>query len=286
MAKVLCVEDERDLREDIAEELEAAGHEVMQACDGIEALELIGNTPPDIVISDITMPRMNGNALLKAVRERHPSLANMPFIFLTALADQGDIVDGLAEGADDYLTKPIDFELLIGKVNAEARRRERIQTKAEQDYVKLYKALSAEANKHLKTGEDAQPRAAERKLTVHLVGSDVREMHIVQAVFENAGHEVKCFTRLSHFREALAHTTPHGLFLWPTLGGTSSKELIPDIPAEKCLTVLVAKPTDPSYRALNEAADMSLSFPIGEKVLLSRFLKAGIAKFGAGGSMH
>ena len=95
MITVLCVEDERDVRELIVEELEDAGIRVLQAENGKEGLDKILTQRPDIVISD----------------------TNMPVLFLTALADREKMIEGLGAGAESYLTKPIDFDVLMAKIH-------------------------------------------------------------------------------------------------------------------------------------------------------------------------
>jgi len=131
MTTILCIEDETSLRQDISEELEDAGYEVEQACDGEEGLKLILKHQPDLVLCDITMPKKNGYELLNEIREKYPLLAEMPFIFLTALADKERIVAGFKCGADAYLTKPIDFELLLTTVQTSLRQMDRIKHKQE-----------------------------------------------------------------------------------------------------------------------------------------------------------
>lgn len=117
MITVLCVEDERDVRELIVEELQDAGLRVIQAENGKEGLDAILTQRPDIVISDITMPEMDGIAMLGELQINHPQLSNMPFVFLTALSDKEKVVEGLGAGAETYLTKPIDFDVLMAKIN-------------------------------------------------------------------------------------------------------------------------------------------------------------------------
>ena len=147
MATILCIEDEATLRGDIAEELEESGHEVLQAADGAAGLELIVTRYPDLVISDITMPAMSGFDVLMKVRAEHPDLANMPVIFLSALASQNDVVEGLKQGADEYLTKPIDFALLAAKVEALLRQAERVRQKKEEAVEKVKAYESRTGNK-------------------------------------------------------------------------------------------------------------------------------------------
>ncbi len=131
MATILCVEDIPELREDIAEELEDAGYDILQAADGIEGLEMILKHQPDLVLCDISMPKMSGLQLLQEVRGNYPLFAEMPIILLSALADKERVLEGLREGADAYLTKPIDFELLLIRVQTSLRQMARIKHKNE-----------------------------------------------------------------------------------------------------------------------------------------------------------
>ena len=131
MATILCVEDEDHIREDMAELMEKAGHKALQACDGKVALEMILEHKPDLVVSDITMPVMDGRALLMRLRENHPAFADLPFIFLSALADKERVLAGLTTGADAYLTKPINYEILLSTVQASLRQMARIKQKHE-----------------------------------------------------------------------------------------------------------------------------------------------------------
>ena len=127
-ATILCIDDEALLREDIVEELEDEGYRVLQACDGHEGLKQILQHRPDLVICDITMPRKDGYQLLKEVRGDHGISAEMPFIFLSALADKEHVVAGLRLGADNYITKPVDFDVLRAKVQTSLRLVDRIRT--------------------------------------------------------------------------------------------------------------------------------------------------------------
>ncbi len=134
MTTILCIEDEAMLREDIAEELEDAGYDVKQARDGIEGLEMIRKHKPNLVLCDIKMPRMTGYELLKELREKYLLFAEMPFIFLSAVTDREQVLAGLKDGADAYLIKPIDFEMMLATVHASLRQIERIKQSHEQIY--------------------------------------------------------------------------------------------------------------------------------------------------------
>jgi DNA-binding NarL/FixJ family response regulator len=126
---ILCVEDEDDLRTDLAEELDAAGYRVLQASNGSEALRLLETERPDLVLCDITMPGLGGYDVLKALREQG-DMADVPFIFLTALAERNDVLVGKQAGADDYLVKPIDYEILLATVAVRLNQVARVQTSA------------------------------------------------------------------------------------------------------------------------------------------------------------
>ncbi|WNK19353.1 response regulator [Halomonas piscis] len=125
-ALVLVIEDEQALRDDIADELREAGYRTSVASDGQQALDLLSKAPPDLLLCDITMPGMDGYELLDAVRTRHPTLATAPFIFLTALAGPNEVVRGKLQGADDYLVKPIDYDLMLATVEAHLRQVKRL----------------------------------------------------------------------------------------------------------------------------------------------------------------
>jgi DNA-binding response OmpR family regulator len=110
--KILCIEDDRETAALIAEELIDRGYAVTVAHDGREGLAAILRTMPDLVLSDISMPLMSGFELLERLIDLAPRFAKMPFIFLTALTDRENELKGRQLGADDYVTKPIDFDML------------------------------------------------------------------------------------------------------------------------------------------------------------------------------
>jgi DNA-binding response OmpR family regulator len=116
--KILCIEDDRETAALIAEELVERGFEVSVAHDGRMGLAAILKNMPDLVLSDISMPVMSGFELLERLTALEPRFAKMPFVFLTALTDRDDELKGRQLGADDYVTKPIDFDVLTAIINA------------------------------------------------------------------------------------------------------------------------------------------------------------------------
>lgn len=112
MPRILCIEDDGETAGLIAEELVDRGFIVDIAYSGQRGLAAIFRERPDLVLSDVTMPEMSGFEVLERLTGVAPRFANMPFIFLTALADRDNELRGRRLGADDYVTKPIDFDIL------------------------------------------------------------------------------------------------------------------------------------------------------------------------------
>lgn len=123
---LLIVDDNRFLREGLSEMLSIEGFTVRAAANGIQALEVMEDFSPDLIISDITMPEMDGYSFFNAVRAR-PEWVTIPFIFLTARAEKEDILTGKNLGAEDYLIKPLTREELVTAVRARLSRSRQIR---------------------------------------------------------------------------------------------------------------------------------------------------------------
>jgi DNA-binding response OmpR family regulator len=116
--KILCIEDDRETAALIGEELEERGYEVTLAYDGGDGFAAIFRTMPDLVLCDINMRVMSGFEVLEHLTKIAPRFNSMPFIFLTALTDRRNELKGRELGADDYVTKPIDFDILASIIKA------------------------------------------------------------------------------------------------------------------------------------------------------------------------
>jgi CheY-like chemotaxis protein len=123
MTKVLVAEDNPINRELLRELLENRGYAVVEACDGQEALRMIEQTHPDILLLDIGMPVLDGFAVMRKIRE-NPSLATLPVLAVTAYAMQGDRDNVLNAGFDGYLSKPINARDLANELERLLRKRE------------------------------------------------------------------------------------------------------------------------------------------------------------------
>lgn len=119
MAKILVAEDDRNTNRLICAVMRKMGHEPIAARDGQEALDLMDTDHPDLLVTDLMMPRLDGTEL---VRELRDAGYDLPILMLTAKSAQADINDGFVVGADDYLTKPADLRELALRVRALLRR--------------------------------------------------------------------------------------------------------------------------------------------------------------------
>lgn len=134
MAKVLVIEDEMEIRSNLLELLVLEGYEVVGADNGVTGLLGAIEHHPDLIICDVMMPELDGYDVLQALRQE-PETLTIPFIFLTALANKGDIRRGMILGADDYLTKPFTRSDVLSAV--ETRLQKRADTQFQDDQTQV-----------------------------------------------------------------------------------------------------------------------------------------------------
>ena len=116
-ARILVVDDLPDNVEIIRVRLESQNYAVETAADGLEALERVAASPPDLILLDVMMPRLNGIEAVKRLKA-DPTLPFVPVILLTAMSETREVIHGLDAGADEYLTKPVDHGALLARVRA------------------------------------------------------------------------------------------------------------------------------------------------------------------------
>ena len=147
MAKIFCIDDDRAILTLLSSLLRNAGHEVIEAVNGQEALEMMASFMPDMIICDVEMPGMNGFQFLQALREEHHELDDIPFIFMSAHDKNDELIEGLELGADDYLKKPVEKRYLMAKVKSFLRQITRMQEKKEHEHVKIHKTMAKQLGK-------------------------------------------------------------------------------------------------------------------------------------------
>lgn len=132
MKKILIIEDNPEVRENIAEILELSNYEVMTAEDGKKGVELALQLSPDLILCDIMMPGLDGYGVLHLLN-KHVATYGIPFIFLTAKSEKADLRKGMEMGADDYITKPFDAIELLNAIEIRIKKSESIKQSAQKN---------------------------------------------------------------------------------------------------------------------------------------------------------
>ena len=129
MTQILILEDDESVRLPVVDLLEAEGYDVLAAVNGREGIEMARKHKPDLIVSDIMMPEIDGFGVFETL-QKDPLTAVIPFIFLTAKTNPEDIREGLGLGADDYLTKPFEPEDLLDSIETRLKRFKKISEAA------------------------------------------------------------------------------------------------------------------------------------------------------------
>ena len=169
--RVLVVDDVFDNRDILTRRLIRRGFEVQEACGGIEALQKVDEESFDLVLLDIMMPDLSGNEVLRKIRETRSPI-ELPVIMVTAKSHSEDVVESLDLGANDYVTKPVDFAVALARINSQIQRKRQAdaahadsERKAEEFHKKAEEKSEAlkTATAHL-AEEASQRKAAEVRL--------------------------------------------------------------------------------------------------------------------------
>lgn len=141
MTKILIIEDNSVLLDSIADFLTEEGFQIVKALNGEEGVEMAIRHVPDIILSDIYMPKLNGYEVFDALRKT-PSTSLIPFIFISAKAEKEDILFGLRLGADDYIIKPIDFPELLKRILTRIEKNQNTIRLSEVKYQALFESAN------------------------------------------------------------------------------------------------------------------------------------------------
>jgi DNA-binding response OmpR family regulator len=165
--RILVVDDEPRMIGFIRMNLELEGHQVVEAHNGLEALEAVRTQLPDVILLDVMMPDIDGFETLRMLRE----FSSIPVIMLTAKGDENDKVYGLELGADDYVTKPFGPRELSSRIKAVLRRADMPSSSPEQAILKVDDHLSVDFNQRevIVKGERIKLRPTEYRLLYHLI---------------------------------------------------------------------------------------------------------------------
>ncbi len=186
--RILVVDDEPRMRRFIRMNLELEGYEVLEADDGMEAVERVREDLPDLVLLDVMMPEMDGFEALRLIRE----YSNVPVIMLTVKSDEDDKVRGLELGADDYVTKPFGPREMLSRIRAVLRRAEMPAT-VDQSIIKVDDRLQIDFNHRqvIVDGKAIKLRPTEYRLLYHLVNNAGWTMPHETLLAKVWGHEYR-----------------------------------------------------------------------------------------------
>ena len=145
MKKILVIEDEQIIRENILKLLKAEGFDVTGAENGTQGLKAAVSNLPDVIICDVMMPELDGYGVLMALRS-NPVTATLPFVFLTGKAERSEMRQGMELGADDYLTKPFTKAELVGAISSRLKKQEAV--------AKQYNTLRSQSSALIQDGAD------------------------------------------------------------------------------------------------------------------------------------
>ncbi len=164
--RILVVDDEPRMRRFVRMNLDLEGYEVLEADNGLIALEKVRDDMPDLVLLDVAMPEMDGFETLERIRE----VSAVPVIMLTVKNDEADRIKGLDLGADDYVTKPFSLRELLSRIRAVLRRVEPAKASVEEPLV-IDEDLQIDFPRRtvIARGEPIKLRPTEYRLLLHLV---------------------------------------------------------------------------------------------------------------------
>lgn len=177
MAKILVIEDEESIRENILDLLEAENFEGIGAINGKVGIKLAIEQIPDLILCDMMMPEVDGHGVIKALRSE-PLTATIPFIFLTAKADKSDVRTGMELGADDYITKPCTPQELLKAIAIRLEKQKTISRQSQKTLDELRTNISMSLPHELRTPLNAIMGFSELILSEYQVlkESDILEM--------------------------------------------------------------------------------------------------------------
>lgn len=208
MKKILVIEDNPDVRENLAEILSLSGYEALTAENGKIGAEKALAETPDLVLCDIMMPELDGYGVLH-ILSRQARTADIPFIFLTAKAEKEDFRRGMSLGADDYVTKPFDDVALLQTVEARLQKSERLRLASAQSGGSLDRfideARALEAIKNL--SENRELRHYRKKDNIFREGEYPRWLYFVES------GKVKIYKTSDDGRELIVKVAQTGDFL-------------------------------------------------------------------------
>ncbi len=221
MKTILLIEDNKDIRENIAEILELASYRVISAPNGKVGVELAAKEIPDLILCDIMMPELDGYGVLYMLSKK-PETSGIPFIFLTAKTEKTDIRKGMSMGADDYLTKPFEEMELLNAIEVRLKKSESFKKEFSKNVEGLNEFLNQAKgfDEMNKLSNDRRMHQFKKKEVVYMEGDEPTSL-----VFINKG-QVKTFKTNEQGKELITGLHKEGEFIGYTdlIEGTEFRE--------------------------------------------------------------
>ena len=208
MKKILVIEDNDEVRENLAEILELSNYIVTTAENGKIGVEKALTETPDLILCDVMMPVLDGFGVLH-ILDKKPATADIPFIFLTAKAEKTDFRKGMNLGADDYITKPFDDVELLDAVEMRLKKSERIKKSFDGTQTGLRSFIDeARGQKDLeKLSEERDTRTYRKKDFIYQEGDHPKRLYFL------ASGKVKAFKTNEHGKELITQVYKTGDFI-------------------------------------------------------------------------
>ena len=180
MDKILVIEDNKDVRENLAEILELSGYQVNTAENGKAGVTAALDDIPDLILCDIMMPELDGFGVLR-ILSKNPAIAQIPFIFLTAKAEKDDFRRGMGLGADDYITKPFDDVELIDTIEMRLKKSKKLRSSFDGslDSVNQFFREAKAQSEMLQLTEDRESRQYRNRDEIYREGQNARWLFFV-----------------------------------------------------------------------------------------------------------
>ena len=170
MKKILIIEDNQSVRENLAEILQLSSYETLEATNGKEGVLLASSEKPDLILCDVMMPELDGFGVLK-ILNKDPEMMQIPFLFLTAKTEKGDMRKGMGLGADDYITKPFDDVELLDSIEIRLKKSEKLKAISNTDHGIRQFFNEAKAEKEFaELSEDREVRKYNKKDIIYETG--------------------------------------------------------------------------------------------------------------------
>ncbi len=185
MTRILVIEDEPQVRENITQMLELADFEAIAAEDGQRGIELANQQKPDLIICDIMMPKVDGYGVLNAIRNE-TTTENIPLIFLSAKADRSDLRQGMELGADDYLTKPFTTNELLQAIKTRLDKRKAAERRTEERLEELRLNITRSLPHELHTPLNGIIGLSQMLIMDHGMINEAEGLEIAEAICDSA----------------------------------------------------------------------------------------------------